>query len=197
MRSPGSFDRPTDDRCAHDARGRCHTDQRSGGHPLNRLVMGSRRSRPNALIEIFGPGADWRRLYSARSTIRSYPLHESRVVAGREQCLAAEVAVDVVGQERVELVVVGQRVACRAGPGAAPRWAACVMEFSGIGGVSPRRSASALRHLASRHTMRLRHVLDRVEPADRVAVQSGVSDRQLALVAGGQHADGRPGWTVP
>src|SRR5439155_815360 len=37
----------------------------------NRLVIGSRRSRPKALIDILVPGAACRRLYSARSTMRS------------------------------------------------------------------------------------------------------------------------------
>ena len=34
-----------------------------------RLVIGSRRSRPKLRGVIFGPGGYWRRLYSARSTI--------------------------------------------------------------------------------------------------------------------------------
>ena len=34
---------------------------------------------------------------------------------------------------------------------------------------------------------RLGHVLDDGEPAGRVAVQGGVADRHLALVAGGEH----------
>ena len=39
--------------------------------PLNRLVIGSRRSRPNAFGVILIPGGACRRLYSARSTMRS------------------------------------------------------------------------------------------------------------------------------
>ena len=35
-----------------------------------RLVIGSRRSRPKFFWLIFGPGGYWRRLYSARSTSR-------------------------------------------------------------------------------------------------------------------------------
>ena len=45
-------------------------DDRRAAYPRQRLVIGSRRSRPNAFGEIFTPGGAWRRLYSARSTIR-------------------------------------------------------------------------------------------------------------------------------
>ena len=90
----------------------------------NRLVIGSRRSRPNALIEIFGPGADWRRLYSAAVDHAQHPVDQRRVVAGRDQVVPAQVAVDVPGQDRVELRVVGQRVGVELPRAAARRWAA-------------------------------------------------------------------------
>ena len=38
------------------------------GHSAKRLVIGRRRSRPNAFVVIFTPGGACRRLYSARST---------------------------------------------------------------------------------------------------------------------------------
>ena len=61
------------------------------------------------------------------------------------------------------------------------------MEFGGIGGVGPRAAATSLRQLASAHTSGLRDVLDRREPADGVAVDRRVADRELALVPGGEH----------
>src|SRR5262245_17238653 len=44
-------------------------DDRGPAYPPKRFVIGSRRSRPNAFGVILIPGAAWRRLYSARSTI--------------------------------------------------------------------------------------------------------------------------------
>ncbi len=41
------------------------------GYSVYRWVMGSRRSLPNARTVIRTPGGAWRRLYSARSTIRT------------------------------------------------------------------------------------------------------------------------------
>ena len=46
-------------------------------YPRQRFVIGSRRSRPNAFGEIFTPGGAWRRLYSARSTMRMTRLTSS------------------------------------------------------------------------------------------------------------------------
>jgi hypothetical protein len=42
-----------------------------GSASRQRLVMGSRRSRPKFFWVIFGPGGYCRRLYSAASTIRT------------------------------------------------------------------------------------------------------------------------------
>ena len=39
-----------------------------GAQPVQRFVIGVRRSRPNAFGRSFTPGGAWRRLYSARST---------------------------------------------------------------------------------------------------------------------------------
>ena len=61
------------------------------------------------------------------------------------------------------------------------------MLFGGMGGTSPRDSASVVAPAGQRPDQRLRDVLDRREPADRVAVDGRVAHRQLALVPGGEH----------
>ena len=53
-----------------DATGACNSSGRSPS-PGTRLVIGIRRSRPNARGVILIPGGAWRRLYSARSTSAS------------------------------------------------------------------------------------------------------------------------------
>ncbi len=50
--------------------GRIDAPVRGSGQPRKPLVMGRRRSLPNALSVTRGPGGDWRRLYSATSTRR-------------------------------------------------------------------------------------------------------------------------------
>ena len=151
------------------------------------LVIGSRRSRPNALSEIFGPGGYCRRLYSARST--------SRIT--RSTSVGSKPGRDEVGRSRGR----GRRTRpaprrarrsraasrCPAGPVAARPTAASSIVFSGIGGVSPRSSGVGVAPPGELPHQRLRHVLDRCEAADRVAVDRRVADGELALVAGGEH----------
>src|SRR5262249_44276443 len=115
------------------------------------LWSGGRRSRPNALMEIFVPGADWRRLYSARSTSRntlstaagSWP---SAISSSRPR--SPSTYPDRLGSSTGE----SGRESESGGPGRNSPLGGLVMEFSGIGGPSPRRSASALRHRASFQT---------------------------------------------
>ena len=76
-------------------------------------------------MEIFVPGADWRRLYSAQVDHPQHPVDHGRVVAGRDQFVAPPVAVDVGDQDRVQHLVVGQRVGVQlagAQLGAAAAW---------------------------------------------------------------------------
>ena len=151
-----------------------------------RLVIGRRRSRPKALMEIFVPGADWRRLYSARSTIRSTlsTIAGSWPAAIRSSRPAVAVDVGRPGSRPARRSRAASR--CRAGRGAARRDGGLVIDDSGIGGSAPRRDRRRVAPPRQLPHQRLRHVLERVEAAHRVAVQRRVADRQLALVAGGQ-----------
>ena len=54
--------------------------------PRKRLVIGIRRSRPNARSVILMPGGAWRRLYSARSTS---PITRSIASAGRPRAISS------------------------------------------------------------------------------------------------------------
>ena len=75
-----------------------------------RLVIGRRRSRPNAFGVILIPGGAWRRLYSARSTMR---ITSSTTSAGQprgDHLLAALVALDIGLEDPVEHLIGRQRV---------------------------------------------------------------------------------------
>ncbi len=61
------------------------------------------------------------------------------------------------------------------------------MLFGGIGAVRPAATAWCVAPASQLPDERLRHVLDRGEAADRVAVDRRVADGELALVARGQH----------
>src|SRR6266511_595170 len=65
LRAARDGDRRRDGR----ARDRQAPGVRARPHPLHLLVIGVRRSRPNAFGRNFTPGGAWRRLYSARSII--------------------------------------------------------------------------------------------------------------------------------
>ena len=79
--------------------------------PPKRLVIGRRRSRPKARGVIRIPGAAWRRLYSARSTILHHLVDHLGRHPGGDHLLAPQVALDVGLQHPVEQLVGGQRVA--------------------------------------------------------------------------------------
>ena len=85
-------------------------DDRGQAYPPKRFVIGSRRSRPNAFGVIRIPGAAWRRLYSARSTIRTTSSTTSAGRPGLDHLLAALVALDVGLEDLVEELVGRQRV---------------------------------------------------------------------------------------
>src|SRR3954452_21304381 len=111
--------------------------------------------------------------------------HHLRVVAALEQLGHPQVAVDVVGDHRVELLVGGERVAVLL-PGGELRRRRLVdrvlrdrLGLAPVAGV-PVAPAGQLPD------QRLGHVLDRREATGRVAVERGVPDRHLALVAGRQ-----------
>ena len=72
----------------------CSPTVSGGAVSAQRELIGSRRSRPNALSEIFGPGGYCRRLYSAGPPDGS-PLDQRRVVPGRDQVVPPMVPVDV------------------------------------------------------------------------------------------------------
>ncbi len=62
------------------------------------------------------------------------------------------------------------------------------MIVAGIGALGPPCAAAGeFRHSQSAVDERLRHVLDDREAAGEVAVEGGVADRHLRLVAGGEH----------
>ena len=75
---------------------------------------------------------------------------------------------------------------CRPARARARPTAACRCEFCGIGSVSPRSRASALRQRASSQTSVFGTSLIGREAAGGVAVERRVADGDLALVAGGQ-----------
>ena len=78
--------------------------------PRYAFVIGMRRSRPNARGVILMPGGAWRRLYSARSTSAKTRADRLLGQPGQRELLAARVLLDVGLEDRVERVVVGQRV---------------------------------------------------------------------------------------
>ena len=145
-----------------------------------------------------GPGADWRRLYSARSTMRRPP---GRPSPGRSRPRPARRGPGPRRRSRLEDRVEHrrrrQRVAVELARAQLGADGGLVIEFSGIGGVSPAPLGLGVAPRGQPPHQRLRHVLERVEAADRVAVERGVADRQLALVAGGRAPGGPPGWTAP
>ena len=80
-------------------------------------VIGSRRSRPNDLKLIFGARRVLAPLPLGRVDHPRHPLRQLGVEARGDDLGDARVAVDVAGQDRVEQLVVGQRVAVElAGP---------------------------------------------------------------------------------
>ena len=87
-------------------RRRCRPSTRAS----KRFVIGRRRSRPNAFVEILIPGGAWRRLYSARSTIADHALDVLGGQAAAHQLHGVEVLLHVAGEDRVEHVVGRQRV---------------------------------------------------------------------------------------
>ncbi len=142
-----------------------------GNGSRQRFVIGSRRSRPKFFAEIFGPGGYCRRLYSARSTSRITRSTSGRVVTGGQQLGRAQVLLDVVVEDRVEHLVVGQRVAVQLA------WPQLGARRLGDGvlrdrRVFARRSAWRLRHLASSQTSVLGTSLIGREAAGRVAVRA-------------------------
>ena len=74
-------------------------------HRPYRLTIGSRRSFPKPLGVMRGPGADWRRLYSARSTSRTTRSTISAVVAGSHDVLGGQVLLDVELEDGIEHLV--------------------------------------------------------------------------------------------
>ena len=107
-------------------------------------------------------------------------------MSGGDQLGGAQVVLDVVVQQRVEDRRSRAASRCRAGPGRSSALGGLVIEFSGIGGVSPRPGAPGVAPPGQLPDQRLEHVLDRREAAGRVAVEGRVAGGQLALVAGGQ-----------
>ena len=107
-------------------------------------------------------------------------------MAGRDQLGGAHVLLDVVVEQPVEHRRSRAASRCRAGRGASSALGGLVIEFSGIGGVSPRSAACWLRHRARSQTRVLGTSLIGRVAAGRVAVQGRVAGGQLALVAGGQ-----------
>src|ERR1019366_1283074 len=113
--------------------------------------MGRRRSRPKFFWLIFGPGGYWRRLYSAASTIRttrstSAGLWHAAISSAvptsfSTQASSSAASTSYGGSESVSIC-----------PGASSALGGLVIEFSGIGGVVPCSSASALRHRDSSQT---------------------------------------------
>ena len=147
-----------------------------------RFVIGVRRSRPNAFGRSFTPGGAWRRLYSARSMSAIARSTISRLEAVLGQLLARAVELDVRLEHLVERGIRRQRV---------------LVELVGP-------ELGARRPLDDRHRdelpagplvqmpgepedVRLVDVLDQRESAGQVAVESGVADRELRLVAGRDH----------
>ena len=78
--------------------------------PGQRLVIGSRRSLPNAFGDTRTPGGAWRRLYSLRSTIRATRRTVSASWPSATSSADRLVVLDVALDDRVEHVVGGQRV---------------------------------------------------------------------------------------
>ena len=75
-----------------------------------RLVIGSRRSRPNANEEILGPGANWRRFHSAWST---RPTTLSTTAASNPASTSSArpwARFDITVEDRVEQLIRRQRV---------------------------------------------------------------------------------------
>ena len=145
-------------------------------------MIGIRRSRPNARGVILIPGGAWRRLYSARSTSANTRSTASLGQAGQRELVAPGVLLDVGLEDRVERVVVGQRVLVL-----------LVRPQLGAGRALDDRARDRMRLVAPVAVVdepvdeRLRHVLDDREAAGRVAVERRVADRVLRLVAGREH----------
>ena len=78
--------------------------------PVQRFVIGVRRSRPNAFGRSLTPGGAWRRLYSARSIIASARSTTSGSKPSCAELLARAVELDVRLEHLVELRVRRQRV---------------------------------------------------------------------------------------
>ena len=164
-------------------------DQPASALSRQRLVIGSRRSRPNALKLIFGPGR----------VLPALPLGACRPCAATRSTSSGSKPVGDDARRRprrrrrsasrigVEQLVVGQRVGVElAGPQLGRRRLGDrVLRDRRRSRRAPRpaRCASA----PARQTSVFGHVLDRREAADRVAVDRRVADRELALVAGGEH----------
>ena len=144
--------------------------------------MGMRRSLPKAFGLMRGPGGFCRRLYSERST--------SRVIRstsdGSNPCSTSSprvsVALDVGLEQRVQHLVRRQRLVVAL--------SGAQLGGRGLGqdGLRDHVGAGPLVAQAAQVVHEeLGHVLDDGEAARGVAVEGGVADGQLALVAGGEH----------
>ena len=146
---------------------------------------------PNARRVILTPGADWRRLYSARSTRRATARTVSRSKPAADDLLDGVVLLDVGLQDRVEDVVGRQGVGVllarpqlrrrRLGERRLRDHRAQDRRVHRVGQAG--RGVAPAGELVDQ---RLGDVLDHGEAAGHVAVERRVADRVLALVAGGQ-----------
>ena len=160
--------------------------------PRYAFVIGIRRSRPNARGVILMPGRRLAALVLGAVDEREDALDGLGRQPGERELLAARVLLDVGLEDRVERVVVGQRVlVLLVGPQLGARRPVddrARHRMLGVAGVA---------EVDEPVDERLGHVLDHREAAGRVAVERRVADRVLRLVAGRERRASRTCSTAP